>query len=562
MVQFHLPGSTQQHMEEHRIIFVVDLGCENISDHLNMNNTKSYFRSPFRWMLLMRPDNESATHSLIPEDVEDIDMLPDSEVMVARPLRNNSYYLHFIYKIGRAKPWRTEFYGIWDLQYRFQISSRFTKAIGLRRMNLDRHVIPTTVVLLEPDSMNHLIDGIDDHIDSISKVTFQTANFLLEILNADKKYIFTSTFGYYLNGSWNGQTGYLDRNEAELGGSPMFITQERLMVVDYISSPTPTQMTFIFMQPKLSYTSNLFLLPFRSTVWFSLLALVFLMFLALLAVAKWEWARAKGGIEPMESAQILRGNIQDVAIVIFGAACQQGSPVELKGALGRSVMLILFLTLMFLYVSYSASIVALLQSSSSQIRTLDDLLNSRMKVGVHDTVYGRYYFMTATDPIRQALYKKKIAPPGTKPRFMTIEEGVKRMQQGLFAFHMEKGPGYKIVNKYFKEGEKCDLWEINCFFLLDPWRPVRKNTPYKEMFKIGEKRIHEHGLQNRENLRLYTQKPKCTGRESNFVSVGIVDCYPALLVWTYGVIIAVFFLIIEILLNKRQRLIKACCGEH
>lgn len=56
-----------------------------------------------------------------------------------------------------------------------------------------------------------------------------------------------------------------------------------------------------------------------------------------------------------------------------------------------------------------------------------------------------YIFKTADEPIRKALYEKKVAPPGKLPNFMYIEEGVRRMRQGLFAFHMETGSGYKIV---------------------------------------------------------------------------------------------------------------------
>lgn len=66
--------------------------------------------------------------------------------------------------------------------------------------------------------------------------------------------------------------------------------------------------------------------------------------------------------------------------------------IYFSGSLGRVVMLVLFLALMFLYTSYSANIVALLQSSSSHIKTLEDLLHSRIKFGVHDTVFNRYYF--------------------------------------------------------------------------------------------------------------------------------------------------------------------------
>ena len=72
------------------------------------------------------------------------------------------------------------------------------------------------------------------------------------------------------------------------------------------------------------------------------------------------------------------------------------NPLFCVGSLGRMVLLILFVSLTFLYTSYSANIVALLQSSSSQIRTLEDLLRSRMKFGVHDTVFNKYYFTVIT----------------------------------------------------------------------------------------------------------------------------------------------------------------------
>lgn len=50
---------------------------------------------------------------------------------------------------------------------------------------------------------------------------------------------------------------------------------------------------------------------------------------------------------------------------------------------------------------------------------------------------------------------------------------------------METGVGYKFVGKYFEEEEKCGMKEIPYLQVIDPWLAVRKNTPYKEMFKIG-----------------------------------------------------------------------------
>lgn len=49
--------------------------------------------------------------------------------------------------------------------------------------------------------------------------------------------------------------------------------------------------------------------------------------------------------------------------------------------------------------------------------------------------------------MRRAIYLQKVAPRGKKDHFMSIEEGVKKLQKGLFAFHMETGPGYKLVGE-------------------------------------------------------------------------------------------------------------------
>lgn len=73
----------------------------------------------------------------------------------------------------------------------------------------------------------------------------------------------------------------------------MFFTSERISVVEYIASPTPTRSKFVFQQPKLSYENNLFLLSFKAAVWYSSVALVVLLIIAIFFVALWEWRRNK-----------------------------------------------------------------------------------------------------------------------------------------------------------------------------------------------------------------------------------------------------------------------------
>ncbi|KAI8435880.1 hypothetical protein MSG28_004084 [Choristoneura fumiferana] len=236
LVQFLKTGAIpQRHAQDQHIFFLADLDCPGISSYLELSSLEKYFRSPFRWLLVGNGYNSEI--NFIPKALEGVDILADSEVILAQHLGDGSYGLHL--------------------------------------------------------------------------------------------------------------------------SSPMFFTTERMTIVDYIWSPTPTRSKFIFRQPKLSYETNLFILSFRAAVWYCTIGLLIMLVLAIFVAAHWEWK----------------------------------------------------------------------------------------KTHRHENM------------------------------------------KGLFAFHMETGVGYKFVGKYFQESEKCGLKEIQYLQVIDPWLAVRKNTPFKEMFKIGSKRI-------------------------------------------------------------------------
>lgn len=58
----------------------------------------------------------------------------------------------------------------------------------------------------------------------------------------------------------------------------------------------------------------------------------------------------------------------------------------------RIVTLMLLIAALNLYASYTANIVALLQSTTDSIKTPADLLHSPLKLGAQDVVYSRHYF--------------------------------------------------------------------------------------------------------------------------------------------------------------------------
>lgn len=50
---------------------------------------------------------------------------------------------------------------------------------------------------------------------------------------------------------------------------------------------------------------------------------------------------------------------------------------------------------------------------------------------------------------------------------------------------MELALGYKLMSETFFEDEKCGIKEIAYLQVTDPWYAIKKNSSYKENFKIG-----------------------------------------------------------------------------
>lgn len=70
-------------------------------------------------------------------------------------------------------------------------------------------------------------------------------------------------------------------------------------------------------------------------------------------------------------------------------------------------------------------------------------------------------------------------------------------------------------------------------------------------------RMHEHGIAQRENTRMYTKKPRCIGHSGNFITASLVDTKPAILVLLWGYFIAFTAFLLEFFI-KRIQMRKSC----
>ena len=67
---------------------------------------------------------------------------------------------------------------------------------------------------------------------------------------------FTNTWGYAINGSWTGLTGFLQREEADVGSTGMFMLNERLSVVKFIAATTRTR--YLYQNGKNTFQNMIF----------------------------------------------------------------------------------------------------------------------------------------------------------------------------------------------------------------------------------------------------------------------------------------------------------------
>lgn len=178
-----------------------------------------------------------------------------------------------------------------------------------------------------------------------------------------------------------------------------------------------------------------------------------------------------------------RMSVFDVVSFVWGAVCQQGTHLLIPTTSGRFIVLTTFLSTLAIFTSYSASIVALLQSPSHLIKTIDDLLASPLKMSLQEAGYNRYNYLIENISILNKVYDAKIRPQGKDGWIYDPFVGVEKIRTELFAFQVESASAYKAVAQTYTESEKCSLSEIHLLRLAVTTVTVERNSPYKELVK-------------------------------------------------------------------------------
>ncbi|XP_055604326.1 glutamate receptor ionotropic, kainate glr-3-like [Uranotaenia lowii] len=405
------------------------------------------------------------------------------------------------------------------------------------RRNLHHCFISSGTAITVPEHYK----GMDDHTDTIHDL-FAKANFpfiraLMYDLNFTLNLRQVDKGGWKTNGTFSGLMGEFQRRTIELGGMGMLMRSERMEVVDYTIVTLVIKTSFVFKQPPLSLVSNIFELPFSIGVWVSCVGFVMIYWVGLMlfrAITKTE------RFTPLDSL-----------MYIVGTLCQQNLELFPKYEGAKILLFWVQLANFFIFTSYSASIVALLQSPSRSITSMADLASSPLKAGAQDVVYAWVYLNESKDPAVQSLFRKKIKPFGTKA-FTEAEVGMKRVKDELYAYQAEVNAAYRLIMETFTPDDTCKVYELDAIKLPPFSVPVVKGSKYRELFKQRLIWQREVGIIRRFNLIWIAQKPTCEEGAAEFTSVGLKELRHSYYVMLVGFGIAFIILAFEFGWKKKK----------
>ncbi|XP_050094104.1 ionotropic receptor 75a-like [Anopheles aquasalis] len=257
-------------------------------------------------------------------------------------------------------------------------------------------------------------------------------------------------------------------------------------------------------------------------------------------------------------------------LLFLGGVCQQGLSEIPHLSSGRctSFFILLFGYLMFQY--YSASIVgSLLMEQPRSIKTLRNLIDSRLTLGIEDIPYSRDYFVRTTDVDSLELHRTRIEyrderTDRNESHFLAAADGLQLVRAGGYAFHVAISAAYRIIRETFSEREICELSEIDMFPVSSQWMIaiVQKNSPYRDVITYGLRRLNEAGLMQRQRRVWQEPKPKCVRQIApTDLIVGLNAVVSAFVLLIVGATLSTVLLIVEILYSRLDRGRRRCRRE-
>ncbi|KAJ9573975.1 hypothetical protein L9F63_008633, partial [Diploptera punctata] len=512
----------------------MDYDCQTNKLAFNQSSENSYLNGKHNWLLV-----SAESHTTIERSRLNV----DSEVTWATPGDNQTFHLYDLYKVNYTWPLITTDAGSWDTTS--GLNYNLTTYKYKRRENLQELLFDCAIAVFNPgipvtNLHEHLISREEKNYTTLmTKCSYAQQCMLEKMFNFRTRLHTTETsnFAPFKNGSFQGQIGMMQRNEAKISPSALLIMEARDKATDYVAVTWKFETAVMFIHPKVNDLQDALLQPFTLKVWLSVVA-SWIIAAFTLKIATWVENKLdeESSLDSTWSATIL---------ATIGAVAEQGYEVEAKSVSWRMAFLFMLIQVVLLNNYYGGGIVSsLLAEPEKTIKTIQDIIHSQFKVG---------YENQSNDPQVHELYRKKIHPPQQQyPNAFRVDIGVKKMREEAFMMQTEQIGVYPYIENTFTDAEKCALTEINIFKYMfgQTHATMQKGLPYREIFTYGYRRIWEVGLKQYQATLWRPARPPCFITKE-VVSVELHTISFAYCLLLSGLVVSVLVLVLERLHKTR-----------
>ncbi|KAH8357688.1 hypothetical protein KR200_011567 [Drosophila serrata] len=383
------------------------------------------------------------------------------------------------------------------------------------------------------------------HLDTYARFGYQSRQPLREMLDCKFKYTIRDR---WTDGNvTGGMIGDLINGLADISVAPFIYSLDRGIFLQPLTKFTVFREICIFRNPR-SVSAGLsateFLQPFSGGVW-----LTFALLLMLAGCLLWITFM-------VERRQKWKPSLLTSCLLSFGAGCIQGAWLTPRSTGGRMGFFALMVTSFLMYNYYTSIVVSKLlgQPVRSNIRTVQQLADSSLEVGIEPNVYTRVFIETSEEKSVRSLYLKKVAGSKRSPDqiWLSTEVGVQAVRDYVgFVYITGVATGYEFVRKYFLPHQICELNEIS---LRDATHTQThtvavKGSPYAELFKLNDLRMMETGVHIKHERYWMRTKLHCY-QHNHTVAVGLEYAAPLFILLLGAMIFCVGVLVLEVIWHR------------
>lgn len=241
-----------------------------------------------------------------------------------------------------------------------------------------------------------------------------------------------NSWGDLKNGRWQGAIGMMNRNEVDLCESGFRWKNEHFDAFEATTSSYASRIKFIFRHPKLVDASTVFTEPFDNIVWIGILIVCIASSIFLRQIFATEnHGKVKGNFG---NQSINDDSWSNSLLLVFGIIFQQGYSTEPLLISSRILTLTILVFSVLISQFYSAFIVgSLLTEAPKNIKTMKQLMHSKLKFGIDDRPYILDTFEQINEKTTLKFYEKIVKTRDKS--VMDLNDGLDLIKRGGFAFN-------------------------------------------------------------------------------------------------------------------------------